>query len=1136
MDKLHLRLFGGLFIESGGAPVAGFKTQKETLLIAYLALAQRPLTRETLANLLWDERDQSQAMSNLRTLLSRLRKVVGAYLQINRQSVALIFDQVWVDVVAFEAQLTSARANELEEDVVAGLETAVSLVVGDFLAGIAIIDNPELELWQLNTSERLYKQHSVACEQLATHYFYNRNYGKGIAHARTLVRLNPIDEQAHQLLMRLLARDGQITAALHQYQLCAGELAQQLGVEPAAETQALYGRLQTAQSSPPFQLPLLETSFVGRTDELRQIEHLLEEENGRLLTIVGMGGSGKTRLALQAAKERKHAYLHGIYFVPLVTLKTAASIPVQIAQVMGLSLDNQEIERQLLQYLHDKELLLLLDNIEHLLQTPETISFIQQLRQNAPHLTLLVTSRQPLRLRAEWLIRLDGLPFPPIEVQFSEPTRYASIDLFAQRATQQGFSIKPQMDAAVNQICRLVEGLPLAIELITATMDSYTLPEIIQLIRSQMDKLAVSFHDIPARHRSIHAVFDYSWQLLSTVEQQTLGRMSLFQGHFTQTAVIQITNASKGILKNLVNKSLLRQEVDGRFSFHTLIRQFVTEKWEAEIEIVQQYSNYYLTLLCEQEPHIYRESMPQALQTIQDSFENTRSAWQIGIQEQQYCLLQDCLPVVVTLPRFLNLLPDWAQLLDQAKEGAPKEVRAHFAVAQATILVQSGQFELALEILHSISSEAVTEGNVFAYTSALYQEAQIANIRGDYHQTIALNKKAMALIENQQFTELEAFCYQQLGVAYVRLGKTEEATAVLNKALARFQQLKQPYCEAEIFHILSIQAYQLGQYEESLSTLQKSLTRHKSLAGSANIAMTLNSMGLVSNDMGDYDAAEKYYREALEVQQNTANNQEKSKILHNLGLLAQHRRHFEKAEQYYQRALSLVPASSQSAVTLGNLGDIAFFTGNYALAKKRYAQGLAKREALQDTRGIIWSCCCNAVTANILGEYEKGQQFSERAIQLAEELNEQPRLAFALTYWGDARWGLGHQVEAEAAYQQVLAIREKLNIEHLTAVPLTRLGQLALEDEDMETAKLYVEQLLPYLKKSPLGNLFISGEAPLLCYRVLAIQGDSRADAILKSAYSTLRTTAEQFTNDAMQTIFLQNVLAHRRLKMLVEM
>lgn len=1138
MEKLHLRLFGGLFVEIAGERVVGFKTQKEALLIAYLALAQRPLTRETLADLLWDERNQSQAMSNLRTLLSRLRKVVGPYLQINRQSVALILDHVWVDVLVFEAHIASAKVAVSDENKVAILKTAVSLAVGNFLAGISAVDNLKLEDWLLHTNERLREQHVAAREQLATHYFYTHDYRQGIEHARVLVRIDPINEQAQQLLMRLLARDGQINAALQQYQICAGELAQQVGVEPAEETQALYGRLQTAQSAPPLQLPLLETSFVGRDDELRQIEQILDNENGRLLTIVGMGGSGKTRLALQSAKERKHSYLHGLYFVPLADLHSASALPIQIAQAMELSLDNQSLVNQLLQYLQDKELLLILDNIEHLLNDPETIPFIQQMRQQAPHLTLIITSRQPLRLRSEWLLRLDGLPYPPVSHQQKGHEPYAAVRLFGQRANQQGFSINPTMETDVNQICHLVEGLPLAIELVAATMDSHTLVEIKRFIQHQMDKLAVSFHDLPARHRSIHAVFDYSWQLLSAKEQQVLGRLSLFQGRFTQTAVSQITKANRGIVQNLVHKSLLRQEADDWFSFHTLIRQFVSEKWVVETAVVQQHATYYLTLLAQQAPHIYRETMPQANQTIRDNFENMRLAWQNGIEHKQYVLLQKCLPVLSTLPRFLSLLSDCATLLAQAREkmeDAPPEMQADFTVTHATILNQLGRYDEAHQLLQSITSLKLTEATTYTHATAIYQEAGFALIQGDNHKTITLNQKAITISQNEQFADLEALCYQQQGNAYVQLGQTEAATAVLNKALALFQQLNQPYCEAEIYHILGVQAYQRGQYQTSLSEFQKALTRKKALAGPLSIAMTLNGLGLLANDMGNYELAEQYYDEALQVQQNTANNQDKATISHNLGLLAQHRRQFEKAEQHYQRALSLAPASRLTAVTIGNLGDIAFFKGNYHLAQKRYGQGLAAREALQDTRGIIWSCCCNAITANRLGDYEKGQQFAVRAIELAEALNEQPRLAFALTYWGDARRGLGHGDEAKEAYQRVLAIRQKLNIEHLTAVPLTRLGQLALDDEELETASQYVEQLLPYLEKSPLGNLFISGEVPLLCFQVLAIQGDRRANSVLRSAYTTLTTTAEQFTSEAMKTMFLQNVMAHRRLTMLSE-
>ena len=325
-DLLRISTFGGLLIQRGGELVTGLASRKAEALLVYLACTGRPHARESLATLLWDDRSQSRALGNLSVLLTSLRKHLAPYVTITRQTVAFNSDSdYWLDAAELERRLLAWREWKMEEipasrASVSGLEEAAALYLGDFLTGFHIRDSRDFEEWALIERERLQRQVFEALEELVIFYLYSRNYKKGVERARRLLELDPLREGTHRRLMLLLARRGQRSAALVQYEACKRILAEDLGVEPARETRDLYMRIRPAARGPRHNLPPQTTPFVGRAAELTQIGARLANPDCRLLTIVGPGGIGKTRLAIQAAEGWVDDFLNGVCFVTLASV------------------------------------------------------------------------------------------------------------------------------------------------------------------------------------------------------------------------------------------------------------------------------------------------------------------------------------------------------------------------------------------------------------------------------------------------------------------------------------------------------------------------------------------------------------------------------------------------------------------------------------------------------------------------------------------------------------------------------------------------------------------------------------------------------------------------------------------------
>src|SRR6266545_4062733 len=396
-------------------------------------------------------------------------------------------------------------------------------------------------------------------------------------------------EASHRQLMRLLAFSGQRSAALAQYATCRRVLDEELGVAPEEETTALYARIQRGAdvASPSAARPSDNlaahtplTPLIGREGELAQLAERLEDRNCRLLTLIGPGGIGKTRLALQIASGLRGSFRDGVYFVPLAALNAADMLVPAIASALGFALHGlADPKAQLLAYLRTKDMLLVLDNFEQVLDGADVLS---DLIQAAPGVVVLATSREPLHLRVEWLMDLDGLPVPQ-DVEASSVERSSAVQLFVQtaRRMQADFALSPATSPSVVRICQLVAGTPLAIELAAAWVRSQSCVEIARALEQSLEQLATTMRDVPARHRSMRAVFEHSWRLLSDAEQGVLRRLAVFRGGMEADAAEQVAGATSSLLAALVDKSLLRRNGAGRYDLHELVRQYAGEQLEA---------------------------------------------------------------------------------------------------------------------------------------------------------------------------------------------------------------------------------------------------------------------------------------------------------------------------------------------------------------------------------------------------------------------------------------------------------------------------------------------------------------------------------------------------------------------------
>jgi len=990
---LEIFLLGGLIIHLDGQPIANLTSTKARAMFVYLAYHQRPFPRDTLATLFYGDLPQKRAAANLRVLLSRLRPL-NDYLAISRHTVAIDPEcDYWLDATALEQQLTAAGMPTPAN--AAQIAAALSLYRGDFLAGFHVGQALDFEEWRIIEQERLRQRVIEASSRLIDCYLAHNQLQPGLDQANQLLRLDPLREETHRQLMVLLARNGQRSAALTQYRRCRQLLADELGVEPAPETTELHERILALEETDQTQvdlplvvaereanLPRQLTPFIGRNKELVHLKAQLSQPDCRLLSLVGLGGVGKTRLALQLTHQLAAAetYPDGLYFVPLAAVSGRQFMAAAIAETLRFSFQgHKQPEAELIDYLRQKKLLLVLDNVEHL---PTGAELVVDILQAAPNVKILVISRQRLNVSGEWVVPVTGLAYPAKSNAGPDTlvARYSAVRLFVQSAArvQPGFSLTAGNAPAVVRICRLVGGMPLA--LAAAWLRALSCREIAAEIEQNLNFLTTSLQDVPERHQSLAAVFNYSWQLLSPTEQQIFCRLSVFRGQFNRAAAEHVAGANLFTLASLVDKSWLNRDAasdsaaSARYALHNLLQRYATEKLaetpQAQRETHQKHARYYTTFLHQQTGRLRGSGQGQALQAISHQIENVRTAWNWAIDHQQLAEIDQALESLFHFYDMRSWFNEGKEAFGRASQTLSKAASAQAQVVLGRLLARQAWF--------------------------IFHLGQHTQARDQLQQSLQLLRQANASTET-------VFCLNYLAAIFRHLGEYGQAKDALEESLAICQTTEERF--------------------------------------GASIA--LNILGQVASLQGDYATARDLCRQALALKRELGDQWGMTYSLTYLGRVAEAQRDYPEAQQLFQESLSIYEEMEDKrgiAFAYQNLGHLAQAQADHAAVIRRYQAALELFEEIGNQLGVV-TCLLNL--AEVTGRhrnFQAAKSYLHRALRLTATFQTWPKtldiliqLASLLAQFGQQTDALAllttvqhHLVNNDAASRQLAPVANKL--------------------------------------------------------------------------------------------------------------
>lgn len=1103
VTQLTLTLFGGFTAVTPDGTTPHFPTDKARSLLAYLALmADRPVRREALAGLFWPERSESLARQNLRQTLSRLRTTLDAaqpglgeaLLTVTRQEVELHgyhaptdAAQFWEHVTAVKTHLHGALA-ECSACLVR-LETAVTLYRrGDFLAGLSLPDAPPFEEWLRLQREQLYQYQLTALDHLTTAYEQQRVFEAAYRYALWQIEMEPWRETAHRQAMRLLVGNGQRSEALAQYEICCQTLEEELGVEPSAETMQLWQQIRdsayqsaAAHRTQSHHFPHQLTPFIGREADLAQILTMLSDKTCRILSLIGPGGMGKTRLSLQIgqllAQEGNDGlpempfYKDGAYFIPLAHVTDVELLVTAVTRGLALQLAEYIPPRQqLLSYLQDKTLLLVCDNFE---QVADGASLLLEIIRRAPHVQILLTSQQPLNVQAEWRFVVGGLEYAAGD----EASEAVQMFLQSARRVAPGFRLGAADVPAVLALCRLLDGMPLALEIAASwvrMMDSAT---ILQETQRSLDFLVSALGDVPPRHQSVRAVLTHTWQQLAPHLQEALRHIALFAGGFTLEAALAILpELSMTDMAALLDKSLLSWQPDGRYQMHQLLRHFVHQQPpEAQAEAVlfrQRYCHYYLNFVAAQEAFLQGQNPLQAIETIQRDVDNVRQAWQWALQDRQPQWLS---AGVYGLGRFYHLVGLFEEA-EQRFAAALSVVKEWPSVGETAVL----QTQLPLQLSHFLGQS------------------------GQYQPAIRQAEEAQALAAQINRPNLLAWAYSLEGEWRRHLNELNEARRCLDTAVATYPTLDGNRGYAHTLNEIGLIHLIQSQYDAALAAFNQARQIYTAVDDQTEVAITLGNLAEVYRLKADYEQALDYCQQALTVAETIGYTQAIVKISLVFGTVQMEQGHTEEARTTYQNALALAQrlgyvqgiiqgqlglgtlCLSQSkldeaedllrtvhvqadkaglqnlvAVALGKQGIIHAHRGEQEAAIAAYQQAAQLWRLLNNQTELSLNLSNLGNIYLRLGEYERALHYFEQALTAVQSVGARQVAANVMLRLGNVYKRLGNYERAIACFEQSLTTYQALQHKSGMAASLGWLGLMNQEMGDYAAAQVWYEQAMP---------------------------------------------------------------------------
>ncbi len=1115
MPRLSLRLFGPPRLELDGAPVETDR-RKALALLAYLAVTGQSHSRETLAALFWPEYDQSHAFAYLRRTLWEINQMVGeGWVLADREEVSLNPDArqaVWLDVAQFKSLLAECRKASRGNVApcaacLTPLTEAAALYQDHLLAGFSLKDTPAFDDWLFFEAEGLRRDLASALETLVRCHCEQGDADAAIPFARRWLALDPLNEATHRQLMRVYEQAGQHAAALRQYQECARILQEELGAEPQPETTALFERLRVGEAASPARptlppapspapfdnLPPWPTPFIGRADELAEIAALLGNANCRLLTLTGPGGAGKTRLAVKAAEAHLSAFSHGMYFVPLAPLEDPAFIISTIADAIGFSFfsqtaaDDQPMQkRQLLNFLSAKQMLLVLDNFEHL---TSAASLLTEILQAAPQVKILATSRERFNLQEEWVLAIGGMRTPAPGTA-EDVEAYSAVQLFAHNARKAvvGFTLGEAERPFVIRICHLVEGLPLGLELASAWVKTLSCREIAEEIERSLDFLTTPLRDVPERHQSLRAVFEHSWSLLTVQEQNAFRRLSVMSGGFGREAALAIAGATLPMLAALVDKSLLYRNAAGRYEMHQVLRQYAAEKLDAtpenKTQTLARHSAFYADFMRARERSLRRHGQKQALEQITAEIENIRAGFRWAVAQGDAAGVDAYLDALFEFYEIHSRFQEAEEVFGQALAALqPKaEVDVEWAVVVSKLLARHGWFCFRLGRV-ALGSDRVRQSLV-----------SLRRLAAGSHQEVERARRELARVN------LIALAWLAFGVVM----DAAEAESVAQESLAYCRAQNDTWGIAQLSLYFGWQAQARGDFGEARRLFLESLAMYRAIGDDSGAVFALNTLGELLHHIGEYVEARQCYQDGLALARELGDRWAISLSLDYSGFVARRMGDYAEARRQHEESLAISREIGDQlgvAGSLDNLGIVAYETGNYLEAQRLFGEGLA----LRHEAGQVWSIAISlqhmGAAALALGDYTQAERALQESLDLHMQLQDSVDAVQARNLLGDVRLAQGNPPEAIAYYRQ--ALRHAVQAHYFSEALRSLTGLATSFAQSGESARAV--ELLAIILRHPGSDYFTRAAASRLLEETAgSLSAEALAEAEARGQANTL--------------------------------
>lgn len=993
--SLRVRTLGGFAAWRGDdlVPAASWRRRKVAELFKVMLSAPGyRLHVEHLLDILLPDSEPAEASKWLRLTLYRLRKILDApgapASHLQRQGALLTLvptvegtaEPDWLDAAAFDRTAVEALARR---DI--GLcREALALYGGEYLP------EDRYEDWAGRRREELRSQHVAVLLCLAD---LSRAAGQPedvLRCLRTVLAEDPCHEVAARSLMKLFAEEGRLGEALEVHRSLAKALEVDLGQRPANETEAIRKRI--AAEAPVALVPLARrtnlpsplTSFVGRGWERSEVLRMLRTKSGtgRLVTLLGPGGCGKTRLATEVARGLLADFPDGVWLVRLAGLLASDEPdPAQpgqaVAAVLGLSeRAGQPLMEVLAGHLATKHLLLVLDNCEHVAAACAALAVA--LLEASPKLRILTTSQAALGVLGEGAWRVPSLSLPAgDDLPAADLAAYEAVQLFVDRgrAMAPRFVLDDRNAAAVARICRRLDGMPLALELAAARLASLSAEGLAARLDDRLALLTIGNRAAPPRQQTLRATIEWSVGLLSAAERLLLERLSVFAGGWTLDAAETVC-AGRDLpkrtvlerLDRLVAKSLVQVDETGdhlRYRMLESIRAFAQELAEStgELEPAKgRHLDWYMALAEVAAPALTGPDQPTWLARLELEHDNLRAA----LGEARACHRQEeGLRLAGALWRF------WAT------RGYHDEGRRWLEAA----LVGAGA------------------GYPSARAMALNGAGNLAYQQSDYARAMVLHEEALALRRELGDSRGIAGSLANLGtVAYLQ-GSYGRAATLYEESLAVLHELRDSWGIAGMLNNLAMIAYQRGDYDRSAALYADSLELWRALDDRESIAGTLGNLGLVVYRQGDYARAASLQEDALALQRELGDKPGMAITLGNLGLVLYRQGDHGRAAALHEESLTLLRELGDKrsiALSQSNLGDVALMRGEYRRATARYQEALTLQREIGDMQGSARSLINLGVVAWMHGDVGHAVTSFQEGLRLSQDIGARDQLAEGL--------------------------------------------------------------------------------------------------------------------------------------------